>query len=320
VDPHRSYSEEPEPRWTGGEQYGESNWDNRYDGFRVPEPRVVGNDRYTTSETRYGESGYGEPAYGEPGYGEPGLGSPNRPVGPRSGEPLPPLPDASGRAAHGAPPRGAAAMGGATVAGPAVSGAPMPGAPMPGAPMPGAPMSGGPMSTGAMQTGPMSGGAMPAGPISGVPAGGQLPGVLAGGGPGMGGDPGEAYPRFRTEAIDRNALRRPGAPGPAPVSDGIYRARRPAIALLLGLVAAVTALPVVRVLIAGLDSPVAAGAVFASLLVLLGLPLGVMGMYGLMTGAARVPDAPPSYAWLRPPLSYLVVALVLLLAAGLAAS
>jgi hypothetical protein len=103
------------------------------------------------------------------------------------------------------------------------------------------------------------------------------------------------------------------------VSDGIYRARRPAVALLLAVVTVAAAVPVIRVLIAALGSPLAPGSVLASLLVLLGLPLGAMGMYGLMTGAARVPDAPPAHAWLRPPLGYLVVALVLVLAAGLAA-
>jgi hypothetical protein len=86
-------------------------------------------------------------------------------------------------------------------------------------------------------------------------------------------------------------------------------------------IAAVIAIPVVRVLLAGAFGPSpAAGAVISSALVLLGLPLGAIGLYSLATGATRIPGAPTPHAWLRPPLAYLTVALVLFAAAGLAAS
>ena len=85
--------------------------------------------------------------------------------------------------------------------------------------------------------------------------------------------------------------------------------------------AAVVAIPVLRVLLAGAFGPSpSAGAVISSVLVLLGLPLGAIGLYALATSATRFAGAPTPYAWLRPPLAYLIVALVLFVAAGLAAS
>ena len=143
-------------------------------------------------------------------------------------------------------------------------------------------------------------------------------------GPGPAGPPGEPPSgRFHTEAIDRGALRRgpAGAPAGAPAgSDGIYRARRPGTALVLGAVIAVAAVPLLWVLLDSLGSSVSPGGVVSSLLMLLGLPLAALGTYGLMTGAAKVPDPAPRQLWLRPPLVYLTVALVLFVAAGLAAA
>ncbi len=80
------------------------------------------------------------------------------------------------------------------------------------------------------------------------------------------------------------------------------------------------ALPVLRIL---LDSAVApslsVSGVIASVLLLLGLPIGAIGLHGLATGAARVGGAPAHHPWLRPPLAYIPVALLLFIAAGLAA-
>lgn len=134
-------------------------------------------------------------------------------------------------------------------------------------------------------------------------------------------------PRHRAEPIDRAALRRgpatsstpPPAPPPLPPSEGIYRARRPAVAVLVGVLTMALAVPLVRLLVESLGSPVSATGVTAAVLALAGLPLAALGLYGLATGAARVPDISPFHAWLRPPLAYLVVALVLFVAAGLAA-
>jgi hypothetical protein len=51
---------------------------------------------------------------------------------------------------------------------------------------------------------------------------------------------------------------------------------------------------------------------------LLALPLGALGLHGLV--AAERVDRSPARVWLRPPIAYLPVALVLLVAAGLAAA
>jgi hypothetical protein len=56
--------------------------------------------------------------------------------------------------------------------------------------------------------------------------------------------------------------------------------------------------------------------VISSVLVLLGLPLGGLGLYGTAKGAGRAPDALGLLAWLRPPVAHLTVALVLFVAAG----
>jgi hypothetical protein len=87
------------------------------------------------------------------------------------------------------------------------------------------------------------------------------------------------------------------------------------------LVAGVLTLPILAVLVDSVvGRPLSASGVVASVLVLLGLPVGAIGFYGLATGAARSSSGPPPYAvWLRPPLAYIPIALVLFTAAGLAA-
>jgi hypothetical protein len=89
---------------------------------------------------------------------------------------------------------------------------------------------------------------------------------------------------------------------------------------MIGIGIAVLALPVLRILYTGAFGPSpSVGGVISSVLMLLALPLAAPGLYGLATGAARIPDSPAHHAWLRPPVAYLTVALVLFLAAGLAA-
>jgi hypothetical protein len=124
----------------------------------------------------------------------------------------------------------------------------------------------------------------------------------------------------RDPTMTRETARATGrAAGPAPAN--LRRERRPGAGAAITVTVAVIALPVVRVLLAGTFGPSpSAGAVISSVLVLLGLPLGAIGLYSLATGAARFPGAPTPHAWLRPPLAYLTVALVLFAAAGLAAS
>jgi hypothetical protein len=121
-----------------------------------------------------------------------------------------------------------------------------------------------------------------------------------------------------TTSETRRTIGRPAGSGT--VSDGIHRARRPAAGAVIGIVAALLSLPVLRILLDSASGPaLSASGVVSSVLVLLGLPLFAIGLYGLATGAARVPDAPAPHAWLRPPVAYVAVALVLFMAAGLAA-
>ena len=151
--------------------------------------------------------------------------------------------------------------------------------------------------------------------------------------PGMGGPPGPwgAEPPLANEIPQRDPMqhRDPNWEAPrvagrppqsAPDSTGIHRARRPAAAAIIGIGMAVVALPVLRVLANGAFGPTpSAASVISSALMLLGLPLAGLGLYGLATGAASIPGLSASQAWLRPPVAYLTAALVLFVAAGLAA-
>lgn len=107
---------------------------------------------------------------------------------------------------------------------------------------------------------------------------------------------------------------------PAAGSGRSNPARRPAAGLVIGVLAVLAAVPVLRLL---LDSVFSAspspGGVISSVLVLLALPLGGLGLHGLVA-AVRVSDGSASGSWLRPPVAYLTIALVLVVAAGLAAT
>jgi hypothetical protein len=173
-------------------------------------------------------------------------------------------------------------------------------------------------------------------------------------------DAAEESPRYRTEMIDRQALRREGggqtyqsgAPAaeagfdrpveayptvsPAPASmqppfqaptqaipsappAAVYLARRPGIAWLLGLAAVVIELLLVPVLFGGLFAHNINGAeVLGAALALSGVPMAAMGLYGLACGGATASGPHVGRAWLRPPLAYLLIGLILLIAAGLA--
>jgi hypothetical protein len=134
----------------------------------------------------------------------------------------------------------------------------------------------------------------------------------------------EGAPRFRTQPIDRDALRRAGARiaasgAAARVGEGFYRTRRPGLAVVLALVVAVFEIPALRILLtATVRDPVSGPGVVAGTFLVLGLPLFGAGLYALASGAAKGPDRGGN-PWLRPPLAYLVIALVLFLTAALAA-
>jgi hypothetical protein len=103
--------------------------------------------------------------------------------------------------------------------------------------------------------------------------------------------------------------------GGAGAADPVYRSRRPVSAVVFAAVTVVLLIPALLLLIqaAFVDDATARGVVPAVLLTL-GLPLTGFGLYSLAGGGrASVRDA-----WLRPPLAYLPIGLVLLLAAALA--
>jgi hypothetical protein len=100
----------------------------------------------------------------------------------------------------------------------------------------------------------------------------------------------------------------------------MYRSKRPATAALLGVAAAVFEIPVLLLLInTGFGSDPMVSGVVAAVCLMLALPLLAMGLYAVGTGAVRAAGPNSAQAWLRPPVAYLSVALVLLVAAGLAA-
>jgi hypothetical protein len=121
----------------------------------------------------------------------------------------------------------------------------------------------------------------------------------------------------------------PPAPAPAysgkparslatePQREVVYRAKRPLSSLAIALVTIVLMVPAVMLLIEATfgDGPLAPGGVVPSVLLTLGLPLTGLGMYTLAGTGPLTREA-----WLRPPLAYLPIGLLILVAAGLGAA
>ena len=105
-----------------------------------------------------------------------------------------------------------------------------------------------------------------------------------------------------------------------PAADGVYRSKRPGLAVVIGIAVGLLELTMVRVFAAGVfGDPLDVSRAVAGGLMLLALPLFGFGLYALATGAARAVDVWGPRVWLRPPLAYLTVALILMIAAGAAA-
>lgn len=122
---------------------------------------------------------------------------------------------------------------------------------------------------------------------------------------------------FPAEPLDRAAVRRTGPA--APVGDGVYRTRRPALAIAFAVLAVIFELPALRLLVsAAFGDKVSGPGVVAGILLVSGLPVFAVGLYALVT-SGRAAAQEGAYAWLRPPVGYLAVGLALLLAAALAA-
>lgn len=132
--------------------------------------------------------------------------------------------------------------------------------------------------------------------------------------------PTQAYPAMpgrerRTEPV---VNRRPDAP--MEVFEGVYRKKRPAVALLVVVVSALAMIPAVVVLARSLfaGDGFSPSGVVAGILMLAGIPLVGAGLIPLLGSGPRIGGREMS-AILRPPYIYLVTGLVLLLAAGAAA-
>jgi hypothetical protein len=139
-------------------------------------------------------------------------------------------------------------------------------------------------------------------------------------GPANQAEPIRMAPRPLPQEDPRVARRPPVAPGsPGPMSDGIYRSQHKGAAIMLGIVAAVLELPVLYMLADATSAQSPSGVVAGACLVL-ALPLLALGLYAVATGAVRAAGPNSAQAWLRPPVAYLSVALVLFVAAGLAAA
>lgn len=123
--------------------------------------------------------------------------------------------------------------------------------------------------------------------------------------------PPEPSPALRdaTSAVDSAAVRRSVAE-----TDGLYRSKKPIfLAIYIGLTA-IGELMMVRPFFRALFEITS----LAPLLAMIAFPLLAMGLYGLSTGAATAVQFQGPRVWLRTPLVYLPIALVLLVAAGTA--
>jgi hypothetical protein len=105
----------------------------------------------------------------------------------------------------------------------------------------------------------------------------------------------------------------------APAPTNIYRARRPAAAVMLVVPAVLFGLLLAHALaVSAFGEKFSIQGTISSSLALASLPLVVAGLYGLITGAAYGAEQWGFKVWAKPPLAYLLVGLALLTIAGLA--
>jgi hypothetical protein len=286
VDGHRGYSDDNDPRWQSEERgYADPGWEREPDRYGPP-----------SRGRRAGDPGDGNNRYAAlADLNEPDQ-LPSRPaspgVGPRSGEPLF-SPDEAARF-HAAAQDAVRRPGGAPTAPPPL--------PQPPLPQP-SPLA---QQASMAHQNPMAPPSSAATQSVGQPGLGQM--TMRG-------------PAATTTAPqDPVPGELPGPMGQAPSRiDNVYRARRPAVAIALIIVASAFGLLMVRALaISAFGHPFLIGGVIASGLALGALPLLVLGLYGLITGAAHAAEQYGFRLWARPPVAYLTIALVLLVAAAIA--
>jgi hypothetical protein len=119
--------------------------------------------------------------------------------------------------------------------------------------------------------------------------------------------------RDATSLVDASALQ-----ASIRQTDGLYRSTKPAFAVLYGLIAALGEILMLRPFLAGVFK-LSAGVALAPLLAIIAFPFLAVGLYGLSTGAATAVQFQGPRVWLRTPLVYIPIALLLLIAAGAAA-
>jgi hypothetical protein len=123
-------------------------------------------------------------------------------------------------------------------------------------------------------------------------------------------------PLYQAGAVDRDTLRRARG-GLLRLGDGVYRGRRPALAVLLAVLTVLFEVAAFRVFATSFRHTSVSGTI-ASTLMIIALPMFAIGIYALAGGAAVAPGQGVR-AWMRTPLAYLPLGLILFLAASLAA-
>lgn len=303
VDPRRNYPQDPEPRWYQDDRgypsddrgypgddrgYGEeqTDWERRGDArhsdtYRVPEPRGNSVARPYVDQGGYPDQNYPDQNYPDQGYLEKSSHAAPEPLAPPARIGGDPLASSTGEMSLDE------ALGGR----PQVTS----------------------HATEAMDRSQLRRTPPPAGATSGAPFSTVGPPSSANV---FGGSPSVAAPTTAVPTLPPPAPA--GAPKAPELGRGVYRSRRPALAAGLVALTVLFELPALRIFAsAALASKVDAAGTISSIFLILGLPMFAMGLYGLITGAAAA--AAGSRTWLRTPLAYLPVAVILFLAAALAA-